>query len=128
MRFGRQQDRPYDIRERAFCFAVQIVKLHQQIETGGSTARLLAHQMLRSGTSVGANIEEADAGHSKQDFIAKCSISLKEARETYFWLRLLHAADIAPAEHLQPLLDEANELIAILTTIIKNARRSTDKS
>src|SRR5690349_14184567 len=80
---------PKDIRERTFEFACRIVKLHQYLYKKGGTERAIAAQVLRSGTSIGANLEEANAGQTKRDFIAKCSISLKEARETYFWLRLL---------------------------------------
>jgi four helix bundle protein len=112
-----------DIRERAFEFACRIVRLHRAVARHG-TARRLADQVLRSGTSIGANLEEAQGGHSKRDFIAKCRISLKEARETLFWLRLFAATDLVQANRITALMSEANELVAILTTIVKNASRS----
>ena len=84
--------------------------------------RTLAHQLLRSGTSIGANIEEAQASQSTADFISKYSIACKEARETHYWLRLLAATDILPEHRLSDLLNECNELIAILTSIIKKLR------
>jgi four helix bundle protein len=85
-------------------------------------SRTLANQLLRSGTSIGANIEEAQAGQSRGDFAAKAYIACKEARETHYWLRLLAAASVVPSDRLSPLTKEANELVAILTSIVKKAR------
>jgi len=116
----RKQGR--DIQERAFEFARRIVRLYQHLEKRGATGRTLGRQVLRSGTSVGANLEEAEAGQSRADFIAKSSIALKEARETYYWLRLLVACELGPSEQINPRIAESNELIAILTTIVKKAR------
>ena len=89
-----------DIRERTFEFALRIVTLCQQLEEQGSVGRTLGWQLLRSGTSIGANIEEAQAGQSKLDFISKNAIALKEARETIYWLRLLAASEIVPPKRL----------------------------
>jgi four helix bundle protein len=111
-----------NICERTFIFAVRIVKLCQVLETSSRVSRTMANQLLRSGTSVGANVEEAQGGQSKADFIAKLSISRKEARETLYWLRLLDATQVFPTAKLETLIDEANQLVAILTTIIKNAQ------
>jgi len=88
------------------------------------SARPLAYQLVDAGTSVGSNLEEAEAGQSKADFISKCRISLKEARETLYWLRLIVASDFLPEERVATLRDEANEIVAILTTIVKNASKS----
>ncbi len=85
-------------------------------------SRILGKQLLRSGTSIGANIEEGQASQSDADFIHKYSIACKEARETHYWLRLLSATKILPAEKLSPLTQECDEIIAILTTIIKKMR------
>jgi four helix bundle protein len=82
----------------------------------------LANQLLRSGTSIGANLAESKGGHSRADYLSKVSIALKEARETHYWLRLLIATDIIPENQLTPLLDEANQLVAILTTIVKKLK------
>jgi four helix bundle protein len=79
------------------------------------------HQLLRAATSVGANLEEARAGQSKADFHAKLRISLKEARESHYWLRLLRDSGCIAAQRIDPLLQEANELVAILTSIAKKA-------
>lgn len=115
-----------DITVRSFQFAVRIVTLCRYLETRGNVSRILADQLLRSGTSIGANLEEAQAGQSKADFVAKVSISRKEARETHYWLKLLAAADLIPAERVTELLDEANQLVAILTTIVKNAKKNDE--
>ena len=117
-----QTKTPYNIQERAFQFACRIVRLHQYLDKQAGTGRVIAKQMLESGTSIGANLEEADAGQSKRDFISKCAIALKEARETYYWLRLLIACDLVPASRIAPLITEANEIVAILSAIVKNAR------
>jgi four helix bundle protein len=124
---GELNERQHDIQERAFEFACRMVKLAQFLYGAGGVGRTLANQLLRSGTSIGANLEEAHAGQSKPDFIAKCSIALKEARETYYWLRLLAACDLAPPERLAPLITEANELVAILSTIVKKAQSSPSR-
>jgi len=111
-----------DIQERGFSFACRIVKLYQFLVRKKDGGDILGRQVLRSGTSIGANLEEASAGHSKADFICKCNIALKEARETYYWLCLLMKTRIVPANRLNPLIDESNELVAILTTIVKRSR------
>jgi four helix bundle protein len=77
---------------------------------------------LRSGTSIGANVEEAQAGQSKPDFISKYSIALKEARETVYWLRLLIATEVLPAQRLSELQNEAEELMRIIGSIIVSAK------
>jgi four helix bundle protein len=81
------------ITDRSFNFAVRIVKLCKFLEKQGKVSRTLANQLLRSGTSIGANVEEAQAGQSKADFIAKMSIARKESRETHYWLRLLKESE-----------------------------------
>ncbi len=87
-------------------------------------AQVLGKQLLRSGTSVGANYREAHRGRSKPEFIAKCGDSLREIEESAYWLELLVESRIVKAEKLQPLRDECDELTAIFVTIIKRARSS----
>ncbi len=111
------------IQERAFEFACRIVRLHRTLTRKGVTARRLASQLLDAGTSVGSNLEEAEAGQSKADFISKCRIALKEARESLYWLRLFAATEIVKAKLIESLIQEAREIVAILTTIVKNASR-----
>ena len=82
---------PQEIAERAFAFAVRVVKLCQTLDEPKGVPRILANQLLRAGTSIGANLEESKGGQSRADFLTKVSISLKEARETRYWLRSLLA-------------------------------------
>src|SRR6266446_510568 len=82
-------DRPFDIQDRSFLFATEIVDFCKPMMPPGAVTRELARQLIRSGTSVGANLEEADVGQTTPDFIGKVSISRKEARETRYWLRPL---------------------------------------
>jgi four helix bundle protein len=92
----KADDRPVDIRKRTFDFAVRIVRLCNHLFGKPSVSRTLANQLLKAGTSVGANVEEAQAGQSRADFISKNAIALKEARETHYWLRLLVASKVLP--------------------------------
>ena len=111
-----------DIVDRTFEFSERIVKLCQVLDEKPGIQRILGGQVLRAGTSIGANVEEAQSGQSKADFISKLSIAFKEARETHYWLRLLATSDVVSKNKLSDLIDEANQLTAILTTIIKNTR------
>ena len=109
---------PQEIGQRAFAFAVRVVKLCRALDKKPGVSRTLANQLLRSGTSVGANLEEAKGGQSRADYLSKVSISLKESRETHYWLRLLVASEVLTESQLEPLLDECDQIIAILTTIV----------
>jgi len=121
---GKAKER--DIQKRAFSFACRIVKLYQFLAKQKGIGEVLGRQVLRSGTSIGANLEEAMAGQSKADFVSKCNIALKEARETHYWLRLFKENKVVSAERLNGLTKESNELVAILTTIVKNSRASEE--
>ena len=114
----------HSIQDRSFEFAVRIVSLCQSLDQQPGVSRTLANQLLRSGTSIGANIAEAQAGQSKKDFTAKMAIAAKEARETHYWLKLLTATNIVPEAKLANLKDESNQLIAILTTIVKTSQKN----
>ena len=116
--------RAKDIKKRAFSFACRVIKFYQYLARQTGAGEVLARQILRSGTSIGANLEEAAAGQSRADFVSKCNIALKEARETHYWLRLFTETGVVPSEKLDGLLRESNELVAILTAIVKNARIS----
>jgi len=113
-----------DIRERTFEFAVRIIKLCQYLDKKPGASRTLSGQLLKAGTSVGANAEEAQAGQSRADFISKNSIALKEARECHYWLRLLIAAKIMTEERLAELRDEAGEIKRILDSIVVRSKRN----
>ena len=82
---------------------------------------VMSKQVLRSGTSIGANVKEALRGQSKADFRAKMNIALKEASETEYWLELLHASDYITEEQFQSIIADNIEIIKILTSIVKNA-------
>lgn len=112
-----------DIEEQTFKFGVRIIKLCQFLEKKSWVNSTLGRQILRCGTSIGSNVEEAQAAESRADFISKNSISLKEARETHYRLRLLAAAEIISPPQLQPILDEALELKRILGAIVVAAKR-----
>jgi len=111
-----------DIPERTFQFAQRIVKLCLVLDATPGVSRTLANQLLRSGTVIGANVEEGQASQSEADFVSKYSIACKEARETHYWLRLLASCDVVSAARLTELEAECNELIAILTTIVKKVK------
>ena len=105
-------------------FALRAIRLYRHLDQQERAARRLADQFLRSATSIGANIQEAKAGESRRDFVHKYSIALKEARETLYWLKLFKEADLIEATRLDPLLDEADQLVAILTTIVARSKRN----
>jgi four helix bundle protein len=127
MKSANEQPRR-DLPERTFEFARQIVQVCQLLDQTPGVSRTLANQLLRAGTSIGAHTEEAQAGQSRADFLSKISIACKEARETQYWLRLLAAAEVLPASRLADLTDESNQLVAILTTIVKNSKLGTRDS
>ena len=116
-----QKEGVVSIQERSFEFACRIVRLHRRLTRKDVTARRLAAQLLDAGTSIGSNLEEAEAGQSRADFISKCRIALKEAREALYWLRLFSATEMIPHNRLESLIQEAREIVAILTTIVRNA-------
>ena len=118
----RTFDAKRDLPPRTFEFARRIVELCRTLDQTPGVSRTLANQLLRSGTSIGANVEEAQAGQSRADFVAKAYIACKEARETHYWLRLLAASQIVEPERLSDLTSEASQLVAILTSIVKSAR------
>jgi len=111
------------ITDRTFEFAVRIIRLCQYLEKQDSVSRTLANQLLRSGTSIGANTEEAQAGQSKADFIAKMSIARKESRETLYWIRLLKATNLVDKNMISEIIKESDELVRILTSIVKSAQK-----
>ena len=111
----------YTLREKSFTFALRIVKLYQFL-TEEKKEYVMSRQILKSGTSIGANIREGKNSQSKADFVNKYSIALKEADETQYWIELLYAAEIMDQEAYNSLLIDINELIALLTASIKTAK------
>jgi four helix bundle protein len=113
-----------DIRDRAFVFACRVVKFCQKLNDAGGIGRLMVPQLVSCTLSFATMLEEARGGESDADFISKCSISLKECRESWTRLRVCVACHIGPSKEADALVREANELIAIVTTIIRNKRRN----
>ncbi len=107
--------------EKSFEFAVRIVNLYKYLSRE-KQEYILSKQLLRSGTSIGANVTEAQKGQSKADFTAKMNIALKEANETEYWLRLLYRTDFLSEREYKSIAEEANELISLLVTICKSSR------
>ena len=110
-----------DLRDRTKAFALRVIKLFAALRTS-TEAQVIGRQMLRSGTSVGANYREAYRARSKAEFRAKCGDSLKELEEAAYWLELLSDGGIVPEEKLAALRQECHELTAIFVTILKNSK------
>ncbi|WP_047787995.1 four helix bundle protein [Tenacibaculum mesophilum] len=110
------------VQGKSFQFSLKIISLYKKLQQ--EKEFIISKQLLRSGTSIGANIEEALAGQSKRDFISKISISSKEARETKYWLRLLNLTNI----DVKDILSDIHELIRLLTAIVKTSQQSLTKN
>lgn len=106
------------IEEKSFEFAVRIIRLYQYL-CNDKKEYVMSKQLLRCGTSIGANVAEAQKGQSKADFNAKMNIALKEANETHYWLRLLHRTDYINDREFQSIEPEIKEIISILVAICK---------
>ncbi len=111
------------VQEKSFAFALEVIELYKQL--GEQREFVLSKQLLRSGTSIGANVEEASAAQSRKDFLSKMSIASKEARETQYWLRLLQESKLTGID-VSPVLHHANELVRILTAIVKSTATSPE--
>ena len=104
---------------------MEAIKLYQHVYDEKSGAgRILGKQYLRSATSIGANIEEAQSGESKADFIHKFNIAQKEAKESLYWLRLLEKSSFVSNNRIHFIMKETDEIIAIITSIIKNTKKN----
>ena len=108
------------IADKSKTFAIRIVKLYQYLCTE-KREFVLSKQLLRSGTSIGANVKEAIRGQSKADFISKMSIALKEASETEYWLELLYETDFLDKKQFDSIYADDQELLKILTSIVKSS-------
>jgi len=119
---GWEREVPYDIRERTFQSAVRVLRAIRRLPNDSAT-RVVAYQLAKSATLVGANVEEADGAESRRDFVHKMSIARKEARESRYWLRVAQAALLDTKEFFA-LEQESDELVRILSAIIANAAKS----
>lgn len=111
------------IRQKSYDFALRIIEISRSLVRANEF--VISKQLLRSGTSVGANVEEAQAAQSRADFVSKMSIASKEARESHYWLRLLRDSNSISPVQVSPLLSEAESIVKIITSIVKSA--STNK-
>ena len=111
----------FDLKRRTKAFALRVIKMFGALPKS-TLAKVLGTQVLRSGTSVGANYHEADSARSRAEFIAKMGDSLKELSETSYWLELLIESGTVPAKKLSSLLEETRELKAVFAVIIKKTR------
>ncbi len=114
-----------EILSLSFAFAIRIVKLNRFL-TEQKSEFVLSKQLLRSGTSIGANVNEAQEAQSKKDFIAKMSIALKEARESRYWIQLLYETGYLPKNHTKvgTLMSEIESIIKILSAIVLSSKAS----
>lgn len=109
------------IKDKTYKFSLRIIKLYQYLSKEIKEF-VIAKQILRSGTSIGANIEESTGAQSKKDFIAKFHIALKEAKETHYWLRLLKDSELIEVQLIDSFLNDLNEIITIITAILKSSK------
>ncbi|MEE1327933.1 MAG: four helix bundle protein [Oscillospiraceae bacterium] len=109
------------IESKSFSFAVRIVKLCRHLQSDNKEF-VLSKQLLRSGTSIGANVAESQQAQSRADFISKLSIALKEAVETNYWLRLLYATDYLSSTEYSSVITDCKELEKLLTAILKTTK------
>ena len=112
--------------DKSFKFAIRIVNLYKYL-CNDKKEFILSKQLLRSGTSIGANINESQDAQSKNDFISKLSISLKEARETKYWIELLKETDFLTCQEANSILKDLTEIIKLLVSIIKTTKNNRRK-
>lgn len=113
------------IQAKSYAFAVRIVRTYQHLSTS-KKEYVLSKQVLRAGTSIGANVEEAIGGQSRADFLSKLGIAYKEARETSYWLRLLKDTDYLTNTEFQSIHDDAEELCRIISAIQKSTKGNNE--
>jgi four helix bundle protein len=117
--------RPPDIRKRAFGHSLRAIKLYRFLQEGKDGAGwVLGKQYLRAATSIGANMEEAQSGETRADFIHKYGIAQKEAKESLYWLRLMADSGTVSIHRLKPLMKETEEIYAVITAIIVKSKQS----
>ena len=116
------ENEPQQLKPRTKSFALRVIRMYSKLPKNDAVAQVLGRQVLRSGTSVGANYREASRGRSKAEFISKVGDSLKEIEETEYWLELLVDSGCVALRKMSALLDETRQLNAILTSINKKAK------
>lgn len=116
-----------EIHERTFSLSLRLLKVVDALPPSVS-GRMIAGRLARCGTSIGANVEEAQGGHSRAEFARRMGIARSEARETVYWLRLIEGHGLVPPSRLAAVRAEAEEIARILTTIVKRTRQNTQDS
>ena len=116
-----QNHKPYDLEDRTLEFGKRIIRLCQALPKNSVNFKLM-DQLVRSGTSVGANYREANETETKKDFLFRLRIARKEGKETIYWLNLIIEANTCLADRIKPLVDETGELVKILATIIEKSK------
>ena len=112
-----------EIEGRVMDYAVRAVQLFRHLKgTRDDAASIIGRQFLRSATSIGANLVEARGGESKRDFVHKCAIAQKEARESLYWLQLAARIELVAPDRLMPIIQETEEILAVITSIIRNVK------
>ncbi|MBD6620790.1 four helix bundle protein [Komarekiella sp. 'clone 1'] len=115
-------DKGINIADRTKAFAVRIIKACSFLDEKPGVCRTLSKQLLRSGTSIGANVHESRSAQSDKDFLHKMEIALKEARETEYWLEILIESEVVEKSKFSPLLQEADEIVKILVASIRKIK------
>lgn len=121
------KDSRQDLRKRTKDFALRVIKLYESLPKSGAV-HVISHQLLRSGTSVGAHYSESCRAKSKADFISKIEGGLQELEESIYWIELLVQAKYIEPEKLKLLIEESNELISIFVTMVKNSKANVKKA
>ncbi len=113
-----------DIDNRTYQFAVRVLKMARTMPRDVG-AQIVMRQVARSGTSIGANVEEAQSAHTKKEFTRRMNIANSESRETHYWLRLIRDSGVMPARKMGPIIQEADEIKRILSAIVQSSQRNT---
>src|SRR5438477_2243310 len=126
MKNGNALDRAQEMQSRTKQFALRVLKVFRAMPKS-EEGRVMGRQLLRSGTSVGANYRAVCRARSKKEFVSKLNVVVEEADETVFWLELLIEGQVLAARRLQSLIGEANELLAIFAASLRTARNSKQR-
>ena len=124
MRMGQNEN---IVQQKSYEFALRVVRLHTYLNNE-KKEYIISNQLFRAGTSIGANLAEAKYAQSRADFISKCHIALKESSESSYWISLLHDSDILSDTEYDSISQDLNELLALLTSIVKTSKKSQEKN
>jgi len=117
---------PHDLRDRAFRFTCKLYDFCEELARIPGPSRQIANQLFAAGSAIGANLEESKAAYSRRELAAKNAISLKESRESKYWLRIATAKSLGDTELREWLLQEADEFVAMLTVSVRRLQSEPD--